>query len=85
MNERPVLKVELVAEDVALEQLSNLDPLLEQLLEIMFKKENEDVRVLVLLNVLNNFVGRRNLVANQRDVQCGRNHLFTWLMVFCVG
>ena len=69
MNERPVLKVKLVAEDVTLEQICDLDALFNQCDEIVLEQKEEDVRVLVLLNVLDNHVCRANLVAFERDIK----------------
>ena len=69
MNERPVLKVKLVAEDVTLEQICDLDTLFNQCDEIVLEQKEEDVRVLVLLNVLDNHVCRANLVAFERDIK----------------
>lgn len=68
MNKRPILAFKLVAENVTLKQLGDLDTLLEQTQEMLLKQEVEGILVLVLHDVLNYHVQGPDLVALQGNV-----------------
>ena len=70
MDGWPVITVKAVVENVALKQVSDLNPVLHQLNEYIFEQKVEGHRVLVLNDVLYNLAEANHLVVLQCNVEC---------------